>query len=310
MALMFIVAPVTGQPSQSVSQPASAVPTFKTGVSDVRVDLQVTQGDILVRNLRKEDFVVADEGAPQNLVAFAHGTDQLSLLILLDVSGSMTRYLTQIARTAREALKYLQPGDRIAIMVFARRSELHQEFSDNHAESARQMAHAIEDHDVGASTAINEAVIAAAQYMDKNAGPTGRRAILILTDNLSTSKMVPDEKAIRALTEAETVLDAIVVGRGIRPAPPKPGEYRNPDFTPADVFKLAEETGGEAVKSDRADASFREMIERIRLRYTLAYHAPEAQPGAFRRITVDLTPEARKWYPAAVIHARRGYWVK
>jgi hypothetical protein len=64
------------------------------------------------------------------------------------------------------------------------------------------------------------------------------------------------------------------------------------------------------VKSDRADASFKDMIERIRLRYTLAYHAPESQPGAFRHIAVDLTPQARKWYPAAVIHARRGYWVK
>jgi len=304
MALILIVAPVEAQPA------GNEVPTFKTGVSDVRVDLQVTQGEMLVRNLHKEDFVVTDEGAPQNLVSFAHGTDKLSLLILLDVSGSMTRYLTQIARTAREALRYLQPGDRIAIMVFARRSELHQEFSDNHAESARQMEKAIFGHDVGASTNINEAVIAAAQYMDKGAGPVGRRAILILTDNLSTSKLVPDEKVIRALTEAETVLDAIVVGRGIRPAQPKPGEYRNPDFTPADVFKLAEETGGEAVKSERADASFKDMIERIRLRYTLAYHAPEAPPGAFRHIIVDLTPQARKWYPAVVIHARSGQWVK
>src|SRR5260370_38141998 len=90
------------------------------------------------------------------------------------------------------------------------------------------MEKAIFEHDVGASTNINEAVISAAQYLDKHAGPVGRRAVLILTDNLSTSTMVPDEKVIRELTEADTVCNAMVVGRGIRPRPPTPSEYRIP----------------------------------------------------------------------------------
>lgn len=285
-------------------------PTFKTGVTNVPVDVQVTQGDMLVRNLHKEDFIVKDEDVQQKLIGFAHGTDRLSLLVLLDVSGSMRRYLNQIAAVARDAMKFLQPGDRVAIMVFGKRSELHQEFTDNLAESARQFAHAIVEHDVGAGTAINQAVLDAVQYVDKNAGSSGRRAILILTDNLSISYMLPDERVIRGLNEAGTVLDAIVVGRGIRPSPLKPGHYQNPDFTPADVFHLAEETGGEAVKSDHAGAAFKDMVERIRLRYTLTYYPPEAAPGTFRGVTVELTPQARKWYPAAVLHARPGYWVK
>jgi len=286
------------------------MPTFKTGVVDVPVDVQVTQGDMLVRNLLQDDFVITDQGVRQNIVGFAHGTDRLSLLVLLDVSGSMRRYLGQIAGTARDAMRFLQPADRVAIMVFGKRSELHQEFSDNLGESARQFAHAIQEHDVGAGTAINQAVLDAAHYMEKNGGPNGRRAILILTDNLSISYMLPDEKVIRALDDADAVLDAIVVGRAIRPAQANPGQVQTPDFTPADVFHLAEETGGEAIKSDRADTSFKEMVERIRLRYTLAYHPPEAKPGTFRHITVDLTPQARKWYPAAELHARPGYWVK
>jgi VWFA-related protein len=309
MALCFIVAPVYAQDPPAAAA-GSEIPTFKTGVVNVPVDVQVTQGDMLVRKLRKEDFVITDEGVRQSIVSFAHGTDHRSLLVLLDVSGSMRRYLNQIAGTARDAMRFLQPGDRVAIMVFGKRSELHQEFSDNLAETARQFAHAIQDHDVGADTAINQAVLDAAHYMDKNAGPNGRRAILILTDNLSISYMLPDEKVIRALDDAETVLDAIVVGRAIRPAEANPGQYQNPDFTPADVFHLAEQTGGEAIKSDRADASFKEMVERIRLRYSLAYNPPEAKPGTFRRVTIDLTPQARKWYPAAVLHARPGYWVK
>jgi len=76
--------------------------------------------------------------------------------------------------------------------------------------------------------------------MEKNGGPNGRRAILILTDNLSISYMLPDEKVIRALNDTDAVLDAIVVGRAIRPAQANPGQVQNLDFTPADIFHLAE----------------------------------------------------------------------
>jgi hypothetical protein len=52
------------------------------------------------------------------------------------------------------------------------------------------------------------------------------------------------------------------------------------------------------------------MIERIRSRYMLAYHAPESQPGKFRRITVTLGETARKRYPAAELHSRSGYYAE
>ncbi len=268
------------------------------------------QGNKIVRNLKKEDFTVADNGQSKDVVYFAHGDEPLSLVLLLDVSGSMQRWLNQISATAREALNQLRPGDKVAIMVFGKTSDVHQDFSDNLAESARQIGKAVHGHDVGAGTAINQSIIDAAKFMDAHADPLGRRAILILTDNLSVSVRVPDEKVIRALDDANTVLNAIVVGRAIRPDPEKQAGS-NPDLTPADVFKLVEQTGGLAVKAERADASFHDMIDRIRSRYTLAYHLPDdAQPGSFRHIQAQLTLDAKRFYPAAELHARTGYFVK
>lgn len=284
--------------------------TFTTGVADVRVDAQVVDGKNVVTGLTQNDFVVTDEGQLQNIVYFGRDSEPLSLILLLDISGSMQRWIGKISGVAREALGYLRPGDRVAILVFGKRMEVHQEFSDNLAESARQIASANTDHDVGAGTAINVAAAGAAEYMRRQARPEGRRAILILSDNLSLSDHFPDQKVIRALYASDSVLNAIVVGRGIRPGPPKPGQYFNPDFTPADVFKLAEETGGEAVKADRPEISFREIIERIRTRYSLSYHAPPGgSPGSFRHIGVALSADARRRYPLAQVRARRGYYV-
>ena len=157
---------------------------------------------------------------------------------------------------------------------------------------------------------INSAVMDAAHYMDKHAGPGGRRAILILTDNLSTSYRLTDGQVIRELNKADTVFNAIITGRAIRPAPLDPSKPSNPDFTPANVYDLAEKTGGEWVKAENAGDSFKDMIERIRSRYMLAYHAPDAQPGMFRHITVTLDDAAKKRYPGAELHSRSGYYAE
>jgi VWFA-related protein len=283
---------------------------FKTGVADVRVDVQVTQGKELVTALAKDDFVVSDETKPQSIISFQHGDEPVNLLLLLDISGSMQPVIQQIAQTARDAMDHLRPGDRVAIMVFAKKTALHQEFSDNLAESARQIAGAVKQWDVGVTTQINSAIVDAAHYMDKNASPGGRRAILILTDNLSTSFQLTDGQVIRELDKSDTVLNAIVTGRAIRPDAPGPSMFPNKDLTPSNVFHVAEETGGEWVKVGQAGETFAEMIRRIRTRYMLAYHAPESEPGTFRHISVQLSPEAQKKFPNAEVHARSGYYAQ
>jgi VWFA-related protein len=144
----------------------------------------------------------------------------------------------------------------------------------------------------------------------RTGGMNDRHAILIVTDNLGLNYQASDEKVIRSLYNADTVLNAIVVGKARRPEPERSGRYTNPDFTIADVFKIAEQTGGEAVKAVEAGRAFSEMIERIRTRYALHYKPPEARAGTFRRIRVELTPEARKRYPEAVIRHRSGYYAE
>ena len=244
ISTLFILAPLAAQDPDT--------PVFKTGVSDVRVDVQVIEGKNLVNGLSKDDFLVTDENQPQSIVSFSHGEERLNIILLLDISGSMQKYIEEIAKTARDTLEHLRPGDRVAIMVFARRSAVHQGFSDNLAETARQIASAV-TVDVGSSTLINSAVMDAAHYMEANAGTDGRRAILILTDNLSMSYQLTDGQVIRELNKADTVFNAIVTGRAIRPRPLDPAKPANPDFTPSDVFHLSEETGGEWVKAGRAD---------------------------------------------------------
>ncbi len=174
------------------------MPTFRTGVADVKVDAQVVQNDQVITGLTQDAFQITDNGQPQRIVYFGRDAEPLSLILMFDISGSMQKWIQRISDTGRVALSYLRPGDKVSILVFGKSVAVHTDFSDNLAETARQISSAVTDHNVGAGTAINAAVAGAADYMQQNADSRGRRAILILTDNLSLSDHFSDDKVIRA----------------------------------------------------------------------------------------------------------------
>jgi VWFA-related protein len=289
------------QQQQQEHQPEPA--TFKAGAVEVRLDVQVTQGRRLIATLEKSDFVVYDNSQPVQLSYFGREAEPLSVVLLLDISGSMSRYIAEMSRMASQALSQLRKGDEVAILVYARRSKLHFDFTSSLEDVARRIQSASENPYVGSGTSTNEAVIEAAKLL---APRTGRKAIIAVTDNGGVNYQVPNDMVVQELYAANTIFNAIAVGKADRNRPARSGA--NPDFTLTDVFTLAERSGGDALKADRADQTFVEMIERVRTRYALAYPLPaDAASKVFRKVTVELTPSAQKRYPKAQVRARDGY---
>lgn len=280
--------------------------TFRTGATLVRIDAQVLQRGRPVNGLLARDFIVKDNGEPQTLTAFGQEAEPLQVMFVLDVSGSMGRVLKQMAGVAQSALAALGPDDEVGVMLYARRSRITQELSADRRAGLVALQEAALAEGLGAGTAMNEALLAACGYL-KNLGPfPGRRALIVLTDNGGLNENAPDSAVLRALADANAVLNAIVTRDASPPAPPRPGAEVNPDYTYNDVFLLARESGGEILKADKAER-LREMLEHIRLRYSLGYRAPAAQPGEWRRVEVDLSEEARRRFRRAEVLARPGY---
>jgi VWFA-related protein len=280
--------------------------TFRSSVVQVRVDAQVTENNRPVTGLTKDDFVIYDEGAIQPLVYFGHEAEPVTVMLLLDVSGSMKRYLEEVGRTARQALGQLTSRDRAGVMVFSKGTEVFHSFSNRFAEVAREIEVAVLDAKMPAGTAIYASLIdAATEFQKDTSGVQGRRAVLMVTDGSGLNHLVTQDDAVKALSAANAVMNSIVVGK-TRNARVIPGG--NPDFSPSDVFAVAERTGGEAIRAERADQAFTEMIGRLRTRYSLAFALPAAaKPGEFRRLRVELAATARRRYPRAQIRARTGY---
>ncbi len=294
-------------PAQDPRDPQDQA-VFRSGVALVRVDVQVMDREGRnIAGLTQADFQIFDNGQPQKIAYFARESEPLDLLLLLDVSGSMHRSLEQLAVTAQSALAPLHAGDRAGLMLFSRDAKVIEPFTPDFGRLAMRIREGVRDQSVGSGTAINSAIVSAALYLQKEPA-RGRRAILIVTDNQSLNYQVPDEEVLRQLFAADTVLNGMLIGKQKRPAPPRPGAYVNPDFTPSDVFKVSEQSGGEAMEASRPGEALGRMIERIRARYGMQYTAPASQSGVFHEIRVELNPRARNQYPSVVVRARKGYY--
>ena len=306
VAVLLLIASISAV-SQPASEKESPTATFRSGVSNVKIDVQVTNDRELVRDLTLKDFVLFDQEQQTEVLFVDRGAEPLSLVLLLDVSGSMRQHVEAIAAVALGSLRFLHPSDAVSVIVFGKAAKTRLEMTTDRRIVEAEIRAGVADQDVGAETAINDAITAATAYLEKKA-PAGRRAVLIVTDNLGMNIRNPDEKVIESLLATNCVLNAIVVGDKFQPDATKPRPTSKPDETLPNVYYIAQETGGEAVQVQDASSAFPSMVERIRLRYSLQYKTPPGVAGTFRRVRVDLTAAARMRYPDAKLRYRRGYY--
>jgi VWFA-related protein len=278
-------------------------PVFRSGVSLVRVDAQVSSPAGIVDGLRLEDFLVKDNGQPQTLRYSSQDEDPLDLLLLFDISESMRPSIRRVAAAAHTALSELRKGDRIAVADFNTDSYLMAGFNDHLKEAADTVARVV-DLRFGGGTHILAAVNDAAKYFAKNSDPHRRRAILVFTDDEGQFSM-REKSVVDRMWQSDVLLCGLIIRSHEQTqfASPLPG----PNYE--DILGVVEKTGGETVDADDPGHAFREMLRRMRKRYSLYYNPPPGKPGSERKVSVELTAEAKLKYAGAQVLARKGYFL-
>ena len=75
---------------------------FRSSTALVRIDTQVLRSGRPVDGLTQTDFRVFDDGQPVQLAAFGQSREALEVILLFDVSGSMSRILVEMATVAEK----------------------------------------------------------------------------------------------------------------------------------------------------------------------------------------------------------------
>jgi Ca-activated chloride channel homolog len=280
-------------------QSESATPSFRVNVNLVRVVATVkNQAGELVGELKKEDFRVWDNGAPQEITVFERHSDQpLSVALLVDISGSTAKDLKYETDSATKFLKALlgegNPDDSVALYGFNWQVTRFKYFTH----SLVSLTNALKTLHGEAGTSLYDAIYLASQELEDR---QGRKVLIIVTDGGDTTSSKTLKQALAEVQYADAVIYPVVV------VPISNDAGRNIGGENALTF-LAEGTGGRTFLPSlgaELDRAFSEIVNELRTQYLLGFY-PRDVPltnDRFHKLEVRVTrPELR-------VSARNGYY--
>ncbi|MCI0491281.1 MAG: VWA domain-containing protein [Blastocatellia bacterium] len=327
------------RPAAGVEQPGSSARAraeegvLKLEARLVNINVRATDraGNPL-GDLRKEDFTIFEDGVRQDIFSFEPVDSPISLVLLLDLSGSTINKRKVMAEAAKKFVDSLGREDRIAIAAFTRDFVVVSDFTSDRR-LLKQRLDKIDD--IQGGTAFYDAMWQTLDMLDRV--EEARKAIVVLTDGLDNSISSPrglgtrhtfDELLARAEEQDATIypirtgnesglvkiIDDIANDRkSLKMNKQVQGRIKEALNRPYEVAReqldaLAEQTGGkvfEAASEDDLDGVYEQVARELRLLYGLSY-APRNtdNDGRFRKISVEINREG------AVVKSRRGYYAR
>jgi Ca-activated chloride channel family protein len=267
-------------------------PTFKSGTQIVSVFATVTDGQgRLVPNLVIDDFEVLDNDKVQTLVFFQNEVQPITVVVMLDTSGSMTSSIGLLKAAAEQFVLRLLPKDEGRIGAFADNIQLSARFTSDRDE----LVGAVKDIDYGNGTRLWDAV---AMSLDELKGKTGRRVVLVFTDGDDTASRTRLGTVIDRGRSEEVMIYAIGLSShyfdGQRMVNSKPD---------SGLKKIADETGGgffELKNTSDLAPTFTRVAQELHSQYVLGF-TPMQLDGRVHKLTV------RMKQPGMAARARRSY---
>ena len=303
---------------------AQEPPTPTSEIVKINTDLVVLDAQVLrkkdgkvINSLRRDDFILLEDGVKQEVVHFSQDRLPLSILLLLDLSASVRPVVQEIRYGALQALQYLRPEDEVALMTFADQTRLLQDFTRDRKKIVDQIGKTLETSFVGVGTSIHTALNEAVLQMDNANDRLSRRVIVVVTDNIATmhsfTKPTVSDVNERLLEHNAVVCGLTVGGENSRTLKMfMRGRAEKYNWT-VRVDEFAEPTGGEVLIADTQNVNQRlaDLISHLRIRYSIGYTpANSSRDGRFRRVSLSLTSEATKREGEMTVKTRQGYFAR
>ncbi|MGP8175376.1 MAG: VWA domain-containing protein [Terracidiphilus sp.] len=271
------------EPSASSAEPLrkeGAGFVLHADVEEVVLNCTVLEGNRLVPDLKKDNFQVFEDGVRQTLISFQHTDLPVSIAIVVDNSGSMSRKRPSVNKSALDLIQASNPQDEAFVVNFSDEAFIDQDFTSDVNKLRDGLAH-IESR---GGTALYDAVVASADKLVADAKRPKQVLILITDgeDNASTLNLEQTIRRIQQLSGPVIYSIGLLFGDEMSRA-----EVRHARKA---LEMLSTETGGMAFfpKSiEEIDPIAAEVARDIRNQYTLGYHStrPTTEPG-FRRVVV------------------------
>jgi VWFA-related protein len=293
--------------------------TLKVNVNVVQLFFNVKdKKGVLIPNLNKDDFAIAEDGKPQTIKYFtAESNLPLTLGILIDSSGSQQRVLDMEKEVGGAFLKQiLRNNDEAFVIGFDVDVDLLQDFTnDVHRLQAALNKTKINigggnlgPPGIGGGpiptgnprgTLLYDAVYLSGH--DMLAKETGRKAMILLTDGEDQGSQLTIKGAIEAAQKADSIVYVLLCAdRGFY------GSAGMGYSGEGEMKKLTEQTGGRLINVGNNFQKLRDAFDQIatelRSQYNIGYTPDNAKlDGSYRKLEI----KSKQGYK---IQARAGYY--
>lgn len=188
---------------------ASAVPSqqvyrFEVEVRTVYVNVFVTRNGKNVTGLAATDFEVLDNGVRQEVRLMDVESMPMSVMLLLDTSGSVLgRKLTHMREAAHAIIDRLGEEDEVGLVTFS----YDQRFLEPTRDFPR-IHEALNRSRLGGPTGLYDALYSGLKLAE---GRPGRPLVLVYTDGTDNASMITASEVLDVVKESEAVVHAVSI---------------------------------------------------------------------------------------------------
>jgi VWFA-related protein len=264
--------------------------------------------------LDQKDFVVLEDGVPQEITFFAAADAPFDLVLLLDLSGSNSKNLKMIRNSAKRFIDAARDVDRIALVTFTDQPAIYSTFSLDRKKlkkSVDQMDEAI------GGTNFWDSLDFVLRVLIGHDGGMRRNAIVVMTDGIDNAlpdvpgpgSRIPFEKLIENIRNSESIVFPIYLDT----------EEENVKryHVPRAAYAQAREQLGQiaqacgtslyhAAKLNDLDAVYSQVVRDLSTVYSIGYRpSNKALDGKWRSVEVQLANRHDLF-----ARTKRGYYAK
>ena len=300
--------------------------SIKVDVPLVNVDVLVTTKDgQFIPNLKKDNFRIYEDGAPQTIANFNQSSAPITAVLLVEYASTNYNYMYEALNASYNFAATLKPEDWIAVVSYDMKPQILTDFTQD----KRAVMGALNQLRI---PGFSERNLFDALYdtIDRIETIEGRKYIILVSTGRDTFSRLNLDQILKKLKTTQNItIYAISIGRALREyleaRMGAGGGLIQTDWLQADnqMNTFAHMTGGRAY-FPRFDGElpeiFRDIGQDIRNQYTIAYHPTNSKlDGSYRKLKVELVaPDGgplkvkdQKGHDVKVqIYARDGYTAK
>jgi Ca-activated chloride channel family protein len=271
--------------------------TLEVEVNVVSVTAVVfDKGGHFVKGLGTKDIQLLEDGVPQEVSYFkeaAGAGDEripLSVVLMLDTSGSMARNLHFLQEAVLNFVYKLEDVDNALVVSFNESIKGSAEFTGD----TDRLERFVEGLQAWGGTSLYDAL----HYsLGRVKDQPGRKAVIIFTDGADTTSRMRRQEVVDYAKAVEATVYAI----GFQGDPGFGGSAKS--F----LKEISEETGGAHFFPDKVGdliKAFQAISEELKNHYLLAYTPKRAPDGTYRTISLKLVGS----HPNLQVRVRKGYF--